>query len=165
MTRAPCDSEALDLLVEQWVAKIAITSGTTVEAIVTLAENVRAALQELEPYGQKARQLLAARSALSRPMISKLETIGRHAQLLRRRASFLPPSVSSLYALARKPLPALERALMMDLRGKSRAEIKALFAPPSAQPIQSLWAIRSVRDTLSQAESGPTFSPVKIRLK
>lgn len=132
MSSTPCDSEALDRLVAPWAERIAKSSGTTVEAIVTNTENVRAALQELKPYGQKARQLLALRSGLSRSMLSKLETIGRHAELLRRRARFLPPSVSSLYALARKPSPELERALMMDLRGKSRAEITALFAPPSS---------------------------------
>jgi len=131
MTSTPCESGALDRLVAQWAAKIATSSGTTVEAIVTHAQNVCAALQELEPHGQKARQLLATRSGLSRSMMSKLETIGRHADPLRRRAGFLPPSVSSLYALARKPSPGFDQALTMDLRGKSRAEITALFALPS----------------------------------
>lgn len=142
MTSTPCEREALDLLVEHWATKIAISSGATVEAIVTHAENVYAALHELKPHGQKARQLLATRSGLSRPMISKLETIGRHADPLRRRAGFLPPSVSSLYALARKPSPGFEQALAMDLRGKSRAEITALFAPPSPRkPTRELMTI------------------------
>jgi hypothetical protein len=83
MTSTPYDSEALDRLVAPWAAKIAKSSGTTVEAIVANAENVRAAVQELEPHGRKARQLLAARAGLSRPMMSKLETIGHRAQLLR----------------------------------------------------------------------------------
>jgi|GEM_PF-1530764 len=125
------ESEALDRLIAPWAEKIAGSSGTTVEAILTISENVRDALHELKAYGRKVRQLLAQRSGLSRPMMSKLETIGRHAELLCSKAATLPPWVTSLYALARQPLPELEQALMMDLRGKSRAEIKALFAPLS----------------------------------
>jgi hypothetical protein len=131
MSSTACESEALDRLIAPLAAKIARSSGTTVEAIVTNAQNVHAALTELEPHGRKARQLLALRSGLSRAMMSKLETIGRHAQLLRHMARTLPPSVSSLYALARKPWPEFKHAVMMDLRGKSRAEIRALFAPRS----------------------------------
>ncbi|MGE3871470.1 MAG: hypothetical protein AB7F74_00800 [Parvibaculaceae bacterium] len=131
MSSTPGESEALDRLVASWAAKIAGSSGTTVEAIVTLAENVRDALQELDPHGRAARRLLAQHAGLSRPMLSKLETIGRRAEPLRRRAAALPPSLSSLYALARKPEAEFAQALAMDLRGKSRAEIAALFAPPS----------------------------------
>jgi hypothetical protein len=142
MTSTPCQSEALDRLVAPWAAKIAKSCGTTVEAIVANAENVRAALQELKPHGRKARQLLAARSGLSRPMMSKLETIGRHATLPRRKADFLPPSVGALYVLARKSWPEFKRAVMMDLRGKSRAGIKALFAePPAPKPSHRLMTI------------------------
>jgi hypothetical protein len=71
MTSTPCESEALDHLVAPWAAKIAKSSGTTVEAIVANAETVRAALRELEPHGRKARQLLAERSGLSRCRSSK----------------------------------------------------------------------------------------------
>jgi hypothetical protein len=130
MSITPRENEALDRQIELWGAKIARSSGTTVEAIVTHAENVCDALRELRPLGRKARQLLAEHSGLSRPMISKLEAIGAHAGLLRRMAHTLPPSLSSLYALVRKPLPEFEQAVMMDLRGKTRTEIRALFAPP-----------------------------------
>jgi hypothetical protein len=151
MTGTPCESEALDHLVAPRAAKIAKSSGTTVEAIVANAENVRAALQELKPHGRKARQLLAARSGLSRPMMSKLEAIGRQATQLRHRVDFLPPSVGALYALARKPRPELERAAMMDLRGKSAAEIKAVFAEPRApRPPRRLMTIL-VRPDLDDA--------------
>lgn len=147
MASTPCESEALDRLLEHWAAKIAKSSGTTIETIVTNAENVRAALRELSPYGRNARQLLALRSGLSRPMMSKLETIGRHAQLLRHKAGTLPPSVSSLYALARKPWPEFKQAVMMDLRSRNRAEIKALFAPPALpKPTRKLMTILVPRD-------------------
>lgn len=73
MSSTPGESEALGRLVEPWAVKIAKSSGVTVEAIVTNAENVRTALQELKPHGRKARQLLAERSGLSRTMLSKLE--------------------------------------------------------------------------------------------
>jgi hypothetical protein len=142
MSNIPCDSEVLERLVRSWAAKIASSSGTTVEAIVTISENVRGALRELQPYGRKARQLLARYSGLSRPMMSKFETIGRRAEPLRRVAATLPPSLSSLYALARKPEPEFERALTTDLRNMSRAEIKALFALPSPpKPTRKLMTI------------------------
>jgi len=65
-----------------------------------------------------------------------------HAGLLRRKAHNLPPSVSSLYALARKPQHELAGAIEMDLRGKTRSQIMALFAAPRlAQPAQRLMTI------------------------
>ncbi|MGE0007639.1 MAG: hypothetical protein AB7S92_18910 [Parvibaculaceae bacterium] len=137
-----CESAALDRLVEPWAAKIARSSGTTVEAIVSHAENVRDALRELAFYGARARHLLALRSGLSRSAMSKLETIGRYAEPLRRRADTLPASTASLYALARKPWREFEQALEMDLRGRSCAEIKALFAAPSPpRPSRKLMTI------------------------
>lgn len=46
MTSTPCQGEALGHLVAPWAEKIARSSGTTVEAILTHAGNVRAALHE-----------------------------------------------------------------------------------------------------------------------
>ena len=86
--------------------------------------------------------MLALRSGLSRPMMSKLETIGRRAEFMRRVAGALPPSVVSLYILARQPLPEFNQALTMDLRSKSCAEIKALFGLSSpARPTRKLMTI------------------------
>jgi hypothetical protein len=127
------DAEALDGLIERWAAKIKRSSSTTVEGILMQAENVLEALRELRPHGPKARQLLQARARLSQPMISKLEAVGRHAALMRLRASRLPPSISSLYVLTRKPWRQFLKAIEIDLRGMSRVELQQLFVPP-AQP-------------------------------
>jgi hypothetical protein len=55
------------------------SSGTILEAILTQAENVRAALQKLEPHGRNARQLLTLHSGHA----VETRNHGRHAQLLR----------------------------------------------------------------------------------
>lgn len=127
------DSGALECLVEQWAARIGHSSGRTVEGILLQAENVMKALRDLRPYGPKARIMLQARARLSQPALSRLEAIGRHAELMRLRASKLPPSVSSLYALTRMPWNRFLKAIEIDLRGLSRAGIQQLFAhaPPS----------------------------------
>jgi hypothetical protein len=127
------DAEALDCLIEQWAARIKRSSSTTVEGILMQAENVLEALRELRPHGPRARQLLQARARLSQPMVSKLEAIGRHAALMRLRASRLPPSISSLYVLTQKPWRQFLKAIEIDLRGMSRVELQQLFALP-AQP-------------------------------
>jgi hypothetical protein len=126
------NTEALDRLIERWAARIGQSSGRTVEGILLQAENVLSALRELRPYGPQARHMLQTRSRLSQPTLSKLEAIGRHAELMRLRASKLPPSVSSLYALTLKPWNQFLKAIEVDLRGMSRSEIQRLFAhaPP-----------------------------------
>lgn len=89
MRSTPCESEALDRLIARWAARIARSFGTIVEAIVTIAENVRDALHELKAYGRKARQLLAQHSGLWRPMMPKLESIGANRLILLDRTLFL----------------------------------------------------------------------------
>jgi hypothetical protein len=129
MSDLPCTTEPLDQTVQRWARKLRASSGWTVETILATAENLLAALQELEPHGPKARDMLAAEARLSRPTMSRLETIGRHAGMLRLRAANLPPYVSSLYVLTRKPFAQFKKAIETDLRGLSRSEIAALFSP------------------------------------
>ncbi|WP_162914298.1 hypothetical protein [Taklimakanibacter lacteus] len=127
-------TEMRDQLVEQWSARIARSSGTTVEGILMQGENVLNALRDLRPYGPQARRMLELRARLSRPTMSKLEAIGRHAGLLRLRANRLPASMSSLYVLTQRPWRHFLKAIETDLRGMSRAEISCLFTagPPKA---------------------------------
>ena len=106
-------------------------SATTLAGILLNAENVFHAARDLGRYGPQARRRLQLKARLSQPMMSKLEAIGRHAEFFRRKAHNLPPSVSSLYALAKKPPHEIARAIEMDLRGKTRAEITGLFAAPT----------------------------------
>jgi hypothetical protein len=89
--------------VQRWARQIRATSGWTVETILATGEKLLAAHQDLAPHGPKARAMLAAETRLSRPAMSRLEAIGRHAAMLRRRTASLPPNVSSLYALTRLP--------------------------------------------------------------
>jgi len=105
-------------------------SATTLAGILLNAENVFHAVRDLGRYGPQARRRLQLKTRLSQPMMSKLEAIGRHAELFRRKAHNLPPSVSSLYALAQKPPHEIAGAIEMDLRGKSRSEITGMFAAP-----------------------------------
>jgi hypothetical protein len=144
MNDLPRETEPLDQAVQRWARKLRATSGWTVETILATAENLLAALQELEPHGQKARAMLAAEARLSRPMMSRLEGIGRHAGMLRLRAANLPPYVTSLYVLTRKPFAEFKKAIETDLRGLSRSEIASLFSPaPVPAPRRKLITIRA----------------------
>jgi hypothetical protein len=126
------NDEALHHAVQRWAREIRYRSGWTVETILVTGEKLLAARKELAPHGPKARAMLATETRLSRPMMSRLEAIGRHATLFRPRAANLPPHISSLYALTRKPLAQLGKAIGRDLRGMTRTEIGRLFttAPP-----------------------------------
>jgi hypothetical protein len=121
--------DALNTAVQRWAQEIRYKSRWTVETILGTAEKLLAACEELEPYGPKARAMLAAEARLSRPMMSRLEAIGRHAAMLRRKISNLPPHVSSLYALTRLPFAQFRKAIETDLRGMSCAAIMRHFAP------------------------------------
>jgi|GEM_PF-4718894 len=119
MTSTPCRSAAVDCIIAPWAAKVAAFLGAIVETILTIAGYIGTTLQELGACRRKARRRLPAlRPGLSRPMMSK--------------PGFLPP-----VAGRSTPLPASARpnsggqAVMMDLRGKSEAWIKAGFAGPS----------------------------------
>jgi len=138
-------NEAFDVAlydaVQRWARQIRATSGWTVETILATGEKLLAARQDLEPHGPKARAMLAAETRLSRPAMSRLEAIGRHAEMLRRRTASLPPHVSSLYALTRLPFAQFKQAIEMDLRGMSRSGIARLFAaspPPSRRKLLTI---------------------------
>ena len=128
--------------VQRWARQIRATSGWTVETILATGEKLLAARHDLEPHGPKARAMLAAETRLSRPAMSRLEAIGRHAEMLRRRTASLPPYVSSLYALTRLPFAQFKQAIEMDLRGMSRSGIARLFAsPPRSRSRRKLMTI------------------------
>lgn len=123
------NDEALGHAVERWARELRYKSGWTVETILATAEKLVAACEALAPYGPKARAMLAAEARLSRPMMSRLEAIGRHAAMLRAAAANLPPHVSSIHALTRLPFTRFRTAIAMDLRGLSCAAIARHFAP------------------------------------
>jgi hypothetical protein len=127
------EAEPLQEAVQRWARQIRASSGRTIETILATAENLLAALKELEPHGTKARQVLALEARLSLPMMAKLEAIGRHAPVLRLKVANLPPYVSSLYALTQKPFADFMKAIDTDLRGMSSSEIARLFV--SASPV------------------------------
>jgi len=134
--------EPLDRRINRWAAMISDCSGSTLAGILLNAENVFHAVRDLGSYGPGARRMLQTKARLSQPMMSKLEAIGRHAALFRLQADNLPPSVSSLYALAQRPGHEMIRAIAMNLRDKTRAEIKGLFAPArparTTQPLMTI---------------------------
>jgi len=121
--------DPLDRRINKWAAMISDCSGSTLAGILLSAENVFHAVRDLSSYGPEVRRTLQARARLSQPMMSKLEAIGRHAALFRLQADNLPPSVSSLYALAQRPGHEMIRAIATDLRDKTRAEIKGAVRP------------------------------------
>jgi hypothetical protein len=96
MRNNPDRAEALYRLVETWAILIGRSLDKFVDSVLILAASVLAALRELRPHGPSARRLPQTRAHLSQPMVSKLESIGRHtAQLL--------PSSSFLYIPSQKP--------------------------------------------------------------
>jgi hypothetical protein len=89
MTSTPCQSVALSRIIAPWAAKFAGFFGTIVKIILTIVENVRNTLHELGACCRKAgRRLMVLRPGLSRPMLPKLKTMGRHARL----PSLQPPN-------------------------------------------------------------------------
>ena len=132
MSDLPRETEPLEQTVSRWARKLRASSGWTVETVLATSENLLIALKELSPHGAQARVLLAREARLSRAMMSKLESIGHHAGLLRPCAANLPPYVSSLYVLTRLPFAQFKKAIATDLRGLSRVEIARIFTP--AQP-------------------------------
>jgi len=89
MTSTPCRSAELDRIIASWVGKIVEFLATIVETILMIAENFRGTLQDLAAHGRSTgRWLMALCSEQFRPMMSKL--------------GFLPPSASTLHALARE---------------------------------------------------------------
>jgi hypothetical protein len=115
--------------VQRWAREIQSRSNWTVETILVTGEKLLAAYKDLAPHGPKARAMLAAETRLSRPMMSKLEAIGRHAAFFRPRAANLPPHISSLYALTRKPFGEFSKLIERDIRGMTRTDIARLSAP------------------------------------
>ena len=82
MTSTHCQSVALGRIITPWAVKIAEFFGTIVTLILTIVENVRTTGHELGACCRKAgRRRMALRPGLSRPMMPKLKTIGRHARL------------------------------------------------------------------------------------
>jgi len=82
MTSTPCRSVALGRIIAPWAVKIAEFFGTIVKIILTIVENVRNSLHELGTCCRKAgRRLMALRPGLSRPMMPKLKTMGRHTRV------------------------------------------------------------------------------------
>jgi hypothetical protein len=82
MTSTHCQSVALGRIIAPWAVKIAEFFGTIVKIILTIVENVRNSLHELGACCRKARRrLIALRPGLSRPMMPKLKTMGRHARV------------------------------------------------------------------------------------
>ena len=134
--------DPLDRRINKWAAMISDCSGSTLAGILLSAENVFHAVRDLSSYGPEVRRTLQARARLSQPMMSKLEAIGRHAALFRLQADNLPPSVSSLYALAQRPGHEMIRAIATDSREKTRAEIKGLFA--SACPARTTQPLMTI---------------------
>ena len=93
--------QALYDAVQRWARQIRAILAWIIEAILSTGtgEKLHAARQDLEPHGPKARAMPAAETRISRPAMSRLEAIGRHTAMLRRRTATLPPHVSTLYAL------------------------------------------------------------------
>ena len=157
-------TETLDHRIERWAAMISDCSATTLAGILLSAENVFHAVSELGRYGPQARHRLQVKARLSQPMMSKLEAIGRHAGLLRRKAHNLPPSVSSLYFLACKPDHELAGAIEMDLRGKTRSQLMALFAAPRLDQIAQRLMTISVPPGVANATKLLLIADIKTAL-
>jgi hypothetical protein len=82
MTSTHCTSVALGRIIAPWAVKIAEFFGTIVKIILTIVENVRNTVHELGACCRKAgRRLMALRQGLSRPMMPKPKTMGRHARV------------------------------------------------------------------------------------
>jgi hypothetical protein len=76
--------EMLGRCMEWWAAMISVCLATTLASILLSAQNVFHAVLDLGRHGPQARLQLNA--PLSKPMMAKLEAIGRHCELLRRNA-------------------------------------------------------------------------------
>ena len=87
----------LDHRMERWTAMISDCLAITLAGLLLSARNVFHAMRDLGRYGLEARRRLQFKARLSQPMMAKLEAIGRHCELFRRKAHNLPaPSVPSM---------------------------------------------------------------------
>ena len=82
MTSTHCKSVALGRIIAPWAVKIAEFLGIIVRIILTIVEKVRNTVHELGACCRKTeRRLMALRVGLSRPMMPKLKTMGRHTRV------------------------------------------------------------------------------------
>jgi hypothetical protein len=101
---------------ERWAAMISDCLAITLAGLLLSAQNVFHAVLDVGRHGLEARRRLQLKVRLSRPMMAKLEAIGRHCELIRRKAHNLPASVSSLHALAHKPLQSEKMTRMSAIK-------------------------------------------------
>lgn len=116
-------ADRLDDVVRPWAERISRASTNSLEAILTRAESVCAALNDLSKYGKKARTKLQQSAHISQSEMSKLEKIGKHAELFRSKFQNLPASMSSLYVLAGLPEQEMRSLVDKDLRMRSRSKL------------------------------------------
>ena len=123
-------------------------------------------LSELAPHGRRTRQMLALRSGLSRPMMSKLETIGRRAELMRRVAGSpsafggftLHPGAQALVRIqpgpddgsAQQELRRDQGALRFALARQAEAQAHDYPGPLRAHPLARRLLIADITSALDR---------------
>lgn len=117
------ESNNIQQILDLWAEKISQASARNLDAILTRAESVNQALAELAPYGKKARRKLQKMVGLSQSTMAKLEKVGVRVDSFRAMAHNLPPSMSTLYELARMPDATMLSLIAKDIRTLSRSKL------------------------------------------
>ena len=147
MTSTLCQSLSLGRIITLWVAQIAELFGIIIKTILTIVENVGDTLREPGVCCRKA-----GWPGLSRPMMPKHETMGRHMRLagLRYRgaASWIIASAVALSTSPRSCLDTGERSQVSNIvkaynKGKREAAL-----PPRKRKVGSFIGVdcRHVRE-------------------
>ena len=119
MTSTHCKSVALGRIIAPWAVKIAEFLGTIVRIILTIVEKVRNTVHELGACCRKTeRRLMALRVGLSRPMMPKLKTMGRHTRVPSPLS--LEPSRRLIAILSRPASITLQEACSLPMSGRRR---------------------------------------------
>lgn len=117
------NNDEMQRIASSWAEKISQGSARSVDAILTQAADLNQALMELNPYGKKARKKLQTLAHLSQSTMAKLESIGKRVAIFQQVKQNLPPSMSTLYLLAKMPADKMTKFVANDLRAISRAKL------------------------------------------
>jgi hypothetical protein len=126
--------ETLGHRIERWVAMISDCLAVMLAGILLSAQNVFHAVLDLGRHGPQARLSLRLKARLSEPMMAKLEAIGRHCELFRRKAHTLPAPVSSLYASVPPGVADATKLNLIGTRLRLAATDKPLVETVSRKP-------------------------------
>lgn len=125
----------------------------SVEALLDHAEAIYCANAALQYFHGDMDQYYEA-IKLSKPMYSKMRTIGSKATIFRAYKQHLPAAISTLYLLAKENDQTLVNILGTDLRSKSKRQIEEMLGrvPQASRPTGGMQVREIMRLVVSKSD-------------